>query len=123
MNNNTPRIPEFAAGRFDFDGWQRLAQSNPQAYFSARQAAIDAFIAAHPDSAHRLCELQDRIDATRVTAASPLLAAKQLSDMMHDHVQLLGHQLAVLQRETDRMRQGAAVGQAALRRFAAGKNP
>lgn len=122
MNNNTPSIPESSAGHFDFDGWQRLAESNPQAYFSARQAAIDAFIAAHPDSAHRLSELQDRIDATRVTAASPLLAAKQLSGMMHDHVQLLGHQLAVLQRETDRLCQGR-VGQLALRRLAAGRKP
>lgn len=98
------RIPRHAPGEFDFDGWSRLAAEDPAAYFDARRHVIEALIGAARDEGGRLRRLQNQIDATRAAAGSPLKAAWQISGLMHDHVELLGHQLDVLQRETDRLR-------------------
>lgn len=97
-------VPAHGPGNFDFEGWRKLAADDPAAYFDARRWAIDAFIAGTPDRGDELRLLQNRIDAMRASAGSPLKAAWQITGMMQDHVELLGHQLDVLKRETDRLR-------------------
>lgn len=97
-------VPAHGPGNFDFEGWRQLAADDPAAYFDARRWVLDAFIAAAPDRSVELRHLQNRIDAMRASAGSPLKAAWQITGMMQDHVELLGHQLDVLKRETDRLR-------------------
>lgn len=101
------RVPAHQPGDFDFEAWAQLAQRDTAGYFQARRRVIDAFIASAPDHAARgLRELQNDIDKLRACAGSPLKAAWQISGLMQDHVDLLGHQLDVLKRETDRLREG-----------------
>lgn len=99
-----PRVPDYSAGSFDFDGWHRLAVDDPGAYFDARRQVIDTFIASSPESAEALRTLQNQIDAMRACAGSPLKGVWQISGLLRDHVELLGHQLDVLKRETERLR-------------------
>lgn len=103
QQNHEP--PRHGVGDFDFDGWVNLAQADPAAYFSARRQVIDACIAAAP--AHLtedLRRLQNQVDFTRASCGSPMEAVRKIADLMDDHVQLLGHQLHVLKRETVRLR-------------------
>ncbi len=97
-------VPAHGPGNFDFEGWRKLAADDPAAYFDARRWAIDAFIAAAPVRSDELRQLQNQLDAMRASAGSPLKAVWQITGMMQDHVELLGHQLDVLKRETDRLR-------------------
>lgn len=86
-------------GDFDFDYWKHLAESDPAAYFAARDRTLRQFIAAHPGQEAMLCELQARIDSTRVLAGSPSQACRELLGQMEDQLMLLSSKLAELQRE------------------------
>ena len=99
------RVPRHQPGEFDFEAWSQLAKDDSAAFFRARRRVIDAFIASAPDhAADGLHQLQNSIDNLRACAGSPLKAAWQITGLMQDHIDLLGHQLEVLKRETDRLR-------------------
>lgn len=87
--------------KFDFDAWRDLAARDPQAYFRERERTIAAFIAAHPDSAKDLQELQAHIDKVRALSGTPLNAARELA-------RLLGQQLESLARQLDSLNRHAA---------------
>jgi hypothetical protein len=76
-----------SGSRFDFDEWMRLAQSDPAAFESRRQAAIEALIAqAPPHVRERLQRFQWRIDMERARCDNPLQACLKLSRMMWELV-------------------------------------
>jgi hypothetical protein len=87
-------------GGFDFDYWKQLAESDPSAFFRARERYLWQFIARHPDQAAILAALQGRIDSTRAMAGSPLASCRELMAQMEDHLLVLGEALAELRRES-----------------------
>lgn len=97
------QVPRYDPGNFDFDAWAQLAQSDVAGYFEARRTAIDSFIDSAPDHAKSLRQLQIRIDNVRACAGSPLKAASQISDLMRNHAELLGHQFDLLRQEIERL--------------------
>lgn len=104
FSGNPGGVPCFDAGGFDFEGWSQLAQRDAAGFFRARRTAIETFIASAPKHvAEGLRRLQNNIDNVRASAGSPLRATWQISGMMHDHVDLLGHQLGLLRQETERL--------------------
>lgn len=108
---NPGGVPCFEPGAFDFEGWSQLAQRDAAGYFLARRTAIESFIAAAPEHvAEGLRRLQNNIDNLRACAGSPLKATWQISGLMQDHVDLLGHQLDLLRRETDRLSERFGTG-------------
>lgn len=67
----------------DFDTWANLARTDPEAFESLRQAAIEQCIANAPaENRDRLRRLQWRIDQERRRAGTPLGACIRLSRMM-----------------------------------------
>lgn len=115
FSDHSGRVPGSQPGEFDFDAWSQLAQNDSVGYFEARRRAIESFIAAAPDhAAEGLRQLQNSIDNLRACAGSPLKAAWQITGLMRDHVDLLGHQLDVLKRETERLQ--SQVGGESFRR-------
>lgn len=106
--SNSPALPAeppaWAPGRFDFDGWSRLADADPAAYFAARRRAIDALIEASPEHGASLRRLQARIDDMRACAGAPLGAVRQLSSQMAGQLHLLARQIELLERETASLR-------------------
>ena len=108
---NPGGVPRFEPGAFDFEGWSQLAQRDAAGYFQARRTAIESFIAAAPEHvAEGLRRLQNNIDNVRACAGSPLKATWQISGLMQDHVDLLGHQLDLLRRETERLSERLGAG-------------
>ncbi|MBI4754351.1 MAG: DUF3135 domain-containing protein [Betaproteobacteria bacterium] len=85
---------------FDFDGWSRLAQGNPEAFFAERRRVIERFIDSHPHQREQLLALQGRIDVLRVVAGSPENAARVLCAQMGERLQALAGHLRALRRES-----------------------
>lgn len=94
-------MPDFDF-EFDFERWHALAQDDPKRFFSERERIITDFIASQPSEAQSgLRDLQERIDGLRASAGSPLLASRQLAQLLEDHLGALAGQLRRLQQETD----------------------
>jgi hypothetical protein len=111
FSGNPGGVPCFDAGAFDFEGWSQLAQRDVAGFFQARRTAIESFIASAPDHVvEGLRRLQNNIDNLRACAGSPLKATWQISGLMQDHVDLLGHQLDLLRRETERLSERFGAG-------------
>ena len=78
---------------FDFDQWRELAERDPAAFFAARRALLERFIAAAPARLSQdLRNLQSAVDCYRAEAGSPDLAAERLMGMLFEHLSALsGH--------------------------------
>ena len=73
--------------QIDFDTWQALARSNPQAFEAKRRALVDDVIKRVPEPRQqRLRCLQWRIEKVCASAANPISASLQLSHMMWESV-------------------------------------
>ncbi|KAF0191873.1 MAG: hypothetical protein FD165_1596 [Gammaproteobacteria bacterium] len=73
------------APTFDFDEWQRLAQTDPAAFEDWRASVIRQFIEqAPPDRRRRLEGLQWRIDMERRKYRDPLVSSQRLYGLMLD---------------------------------------
>ncbi len=69
--------------RLDFDEWQALARSDPEAFEVMRRRVLQSVIERAPErSRRRLKGLQWRVDQVRRRAVSPMAACISLSDMM-----------------------------------------
>jgi hypothetical protein len=83
---------------FDFDYWRSLAEKDPAAFFSAREALLADFIASAPDYLRgELQSLQHVIDQSRIEAGTPDRAARRLMGMMADHLAALAQNMVQLQ--------------------------
>ena len=72
---------------FDFDGWARLAESDPEGFEKRRREAIEELISSAPDhSQRRLRGLQWQIDMVRARCKNPLESCIKLNDMLWDFV-------------------------------------
>lgn len=89
---------------FDFESWRELAQRDPQAFFRARESAINAFISSHPEAAEELRALQAQIDGMRAIAGSPTQALQGIASLLGDHLGALAGNLRQLRDEADRLR-------------------
>lgn len=88
----------------NFEYWADLAQRDPAAYFSQRKALIAAFIeSAPPQHREDLLRLQDLIDGTRLEAASPAKATRQLMLMLGEHLAAMQSQLLLLRDESQHL--------------------
>ena len=75
------------SGVFDFDEWQRLFESDPDAFEARRRATIDSAIRRAPGRMQqRLRRLQWRIDATRRRYKHPTVSSAKLFEMMLEKV-------------------------------------
>jgi hypothetical protein len=90
-------------GGFDFDDWKLLAETDPPAFFRARERFLRQFIAGFPQQAASLGALQARIDASRAMAGTPLAACRDILAQLEDHLQVLGDALAELRHESQRL--------------------
>jgi len=73
--------------KMGFDEWLNLAMNDPQAFESARSAAIQAFLSSVPErSRERLTRLQWRIDMVREHSKSPMSACHTIYGMMWDRL-------------------------------------
>ncbi|MCK4744310.1 MAG: DUF3135 domain-containing protein [Sulfuriflexus sp.] len=73
------------ATQMDFDDWLQLAMNDPDAFETARTAAIQAFLASTPaHSRKRLTGLQWRIDMMRESSRTPMAACQAIYSMMWD---------------------------------------
>lgn len=91
-------------GKFDFDHWSDLAQRDPDAFFKARAAEIERFIAAHPpEVSARLRQMQHRIDCSRAHAGCPMKALTALVGMIQERLRLLRAQTQLLERASGRL--------------------
>ncbi len=98
---------------FDFDRWRALAESDPDAFEAAREAAIREFIQQIPeDRRQRLLGLQWRIDTVRSRASNPTAAFLNLSEMMWDSFY---RQRAMLQRLLGEAGEGSDPGAGILK--------
>ncbi len=71
--------------RYSFDYWAALADSDPQAFESARREVLRALIEAAPAAdRRRLNGLQWRVDRTRELAPTALAGAGALAELMWD---------------------------------------
>ena len=76
-----------AENKLGFDDWLDLAMNDPQAFESARSAAIQAFLSStSPRSRDRLTRLQWRIDMIRQRSKTPMAACQTIYSMMWDHL-------------------------------------
>ncbi len=72
---------------FDFDEWERLARTDPDAFEERRRLAIEELISrASEDRRQRLRGLQFRVDMERQRAPTPMAACLRLYTMMWDSV-------------------------------------
>ena len=75
------------ANKMGFDDWLDLAMNDPQAFESARSAAIQAFLSSVPErSRERLTRLQWRIDMVREHSNTPMSACQTIYSMMWDRL-------------------------------------
>ncbi|MDH5360944.1 MAG: DUF3135 domain-containing protein [Gammaproteobacteria bacterium] len=73
--------------RIDFDSWQHLADSNPEAFEAKRRDLVNAIIEQVPEPRqHRLRCLQWRIEKVCATSSNPISAALRLSRMMWESI-------------------------------------
>lgn len=71
----------------DFDSWQDLACSNPEAFEAKRRDLVNAIIDQVPESRqHRLRCLQWRIEKVCATSSNPISASLRLSRMMWESI-------------------------------------
>lgn len=71
----------------DFDSWQDLACSNPEAFEAKRRDLVNAVIDQVPKSRqHRLRCLQWRIEKVCETSSNPISASLRLSRMMWESI-------------------------------------
>ncbi len=93
--------PEF---EFDFDHWRALAENDPAAFFAARKALIEDFIAsAPPRMKEDLRRLQDMVDLSRAEAGTPVVAIGRLMGMMSDHLGALAGHMRQLREQSDHL--------------------
>lgn len=98
-------MPEFDFD-FNFDHWQTLASGDPKRYFDERQQVIANFITSQPEECQSaLLEMQAQIDALRASSGSPIVASRQMAQLIEDHLQLLSSQLRQLQDQTQALHQ------------------
>jgi len=70
-----------------FDDWLELAINDPEAFETARTAAIQGFLSSTPShSRQRLTGLQWRIDMIRDKSKNPMAACQAIYSMMWDHL-------------------------------------
>jgi len=94
-----------AVSPFDFEFWNNLARTDPQAFFRERERVIRQFIDdAHPEARDRLIDLQAQIDGMRAMAGTPQAALRGIFGLLDDCLGALGGQLAELRREADHLR-------------------
>ena len=73
--------------RIDFDSWQDLACSNPEAFEAKRRDFVNAVIDQVPEPRqHRLRCLQWRIEKVCATSSNPISASVRLSRMMWESI-------------------------------------
>lgn len=73
--------------QFDFDSLAQLAQSDPQAFETKRQAMIADLIESAPEGLReRLRSFQWRVDMERQRCNNPLQACIRISNMMWDTI-------------------------------------
>ena len=115
FSDHSGRVPGHQPGEFDFEAWSQLAQNDSAGYFPgpALGDRVIHRLGARPRG-RRLRQLQNNIDNLRACAGSPLTAAWQITGLMRDHVELLGHKLDILRRETERLQ--SQVGGESFRR-------
>lgn len=84
---SNPANPDPDKSDFEFIGWSKLATSDPVAFESMREQAIEDFIQSVPKSKqqHLRC-LQWRIDQTRKLSKNPMDACIKLSQLMMESV-------------------------------------
>jgi hypothetical protein len=93
MSDPTPRKPQ----DFVFEDWQRLHETDPDAFELRRKEALDAVIEAAPaDMQQRLRGVQFRVDMERSRAGSDLAACLKAHSMMWDSLVRLRDALAEL---------------------------
>lgn len=86
-------------GGFNFDDWRFLAESDPAAFFRAREKTLRQFISQHPDQRDTLGALQMRIDTARAMSGTPQQACRDLFGLLEEHLLLLSESLSELRRE------------------------
>ncbi|HHM06196.1 MAG TPA: DUF3135 domain-containing protein [Gammaproteobacteria bacterium] len=83
---------------FDFDGWARLARTDPEAFEQQREKVLRAVInEAPPHMRRRLAGVQWRVDMERRRSNSPLAACVRTFTMMWDSVYAEGGLVDALQ--------------------------
>ena len=73
------------AMQMDFDDWLKLAMNDPEAFETARTAAIEEFLSSTPlHRRNRLIGLQWRINMMRNRSKTPMAACQAIYSMMWD---------------------------------------
>lgn len=86
---------------FNFDEWQQLAKSDPEAFEKRRQQAIDELITSAPgQQQHRLRGLQWRVDMERRKYKDSLVSCQRVFSMMWESVYSDNGLLQALQGKT-----------------------
>ncbi|PAS98915.1 MAG: hypothetical protein BSR46_10900 [Candidatus Dactylopiibacterium carminicum] len=86
----------------DFESWRKLAKEDSTAFFAARAALIEQFIAEAPVHLHqRLRRLQESVDHSRAEAGSPARAAAMLMVMMGEQLELMSAQLQAVRDQAE----------------------
>jgi hypothetical protein len=96
--------PPDSAG-FNFDHWCKLAADDPQAFFAAREQAIEACIASNPrpEGRQQMRQLQEQVDGLRVIAGAPDRALQGIATLLGDHLHALAANLTELGGEALRL--------------------
>lgn len=69
----------------DFDHWANLAKSDPEAFETEREKAIEEMIGRMPEHRQkRIRCLQWKVDQVRNRASTPMAACIRISEMMWD---------------------------------------
>jgi hypothetical protein len=69
--------------KFDFEEWQKLAESDPEAFELRRQQEIESLITSVPSNRQqRLRGLQWRVDMERQKTRDPLLGCQKVFNLM-----------------------------------------
>ncbi len=76
-----------AGGGFDFDAWAELARTDPDAFETERNNAIEAIIEeAPPRTREQLRRVQWKLDRIRDTAPTPMAACLRMQTLMWESV-------------------------------------
>ena len=87
---------------FDFDGWAKLARTNPDVFEIKRKNALEAAIRqASPQNRQRLLCLQWQLDQIRNTSRTPLAACMRMQRLLFDKLTGEAGLLALLQGTTE----------------------
>lgn len=86
---------------FDFEHWRSLAETDPLAFFVAREQVLARFMAAAPRRlSGELHSLQALIDHSRAEAGSPINSSRLLLSMMAEHLAALSGHMTQLHRQS-----------------------